>query len=128
MEESLRRAITDYLSLNDDGNTRLETLWETLKVVVRGEVMSLSARDNRARREQRAVLEQKVAALERSHKSTGAARIWRELEKMRQQLRRLDWERAEYAIVRLKHKYYIGSNRCGKLLAHRLRARSSRPL
>ncbi|KAJ1181229.1 hypothetical protein NDU88_006439 [Pleurodeles waltl] len=120
--ESIRRAITDYLSFNDDGNTCMGTLWEALKAVVRGEVMSLSARDNKARREIREELEQRVAALERSHQSTGAPRIWRELEKVRQQLKRQDWDREEYAIARLKHKYYIRSNRCGKLLAHRLRA------
>ncbi|KAJ1123901.1 hypothetical protein NDU88_002368 [Pleurodeles waltl] len=125
VEETLRCAITDYLSFSDDGRTSLDTLWEGLKAVVRGEVMSLSSKDNKVRREQRAVLEQKVAALERSHKYTGTPRVWRELEKARQQLKWLDWDRAEYAVVRLKHKYYTGSNRCGKLLAHRLRAQCS---
>ncbi|KAJ1129149.1 hypothetical protein NDU88_007520 [Pleurodeles waltl] len=84
--------------------------------------MSLSARDNKAKRLLREDLKQRVRVLEHSHKHTGAPRVWRELEKVRKQLRRLDWNRAEYAVVRLKHKYYIGSNKCGKLLAHRLRA------
>ncbi|KAJ1209250.1 hypothetical protein NDU88_004628 [Pleurodeles waltl] len=120
--EAIRRAITDYLSFNDDGTISIATLWEALKAVLRGEVMSLSSRDNKARRRLRENLEQRVRVLERSHKHTGAPRIWRELEKLRKQLRRLDWDRAEYAVVHLKQKYYSGSNKFGRILAHRLRA------
>ncbi|KAJ1209433.1 hypothetical protein NDU88_004811 [Pleurodeles waltl] len=120
--DSMRCIITDYLSRNDDEHTSLATIWKVLKAVVRREVISLSAKENKAQKEQRALLEQKVAELERSHKHTGAPRVWRELEKARLQLKRLDWDRAKYAIARLKHKYYLGGNRYGKLQAHKLRA------
>ncbi|KAJ1114084.1 hypothetical protein NDU88_002323 [Pleurodeles waltl] len=79
--------ITDYLSQNDDKHISFMTKWEALKAVVRREVISLSVMENKPQKEQRALLEQKVAELERSHKCTGAPRVRRELEKIRLQLK-----------------------------------------
>ncbi|KAJ1109113.1 hypothetical protein NDU88_006478 [Pleurodeles waltl] len=84
--DSLRCSIRHYLEQNDDGKTSIGTLWEALKAVVRGEVISLAAKENRVRRDKRETLERRVAALERSHKSTGAPRVWSELERTRLQL------------------------------------------
>ena len=46
----------------------METLWEALKAVIREYAISLSAADNKLRREKRGELEKEVAALENIHK------------------------------------------------------------
>ncbi|KAJ1203219.1 hypothetical protein NDU88_007012 [Pleurodeles waltl] len=59
--EDLRRSINDYLSINDNESSSLTSIWDALKAGVRGEVISISDAENKARREQQLQLEQKVA-------------------------------------------------------------------
>ena len=93
-------------------------------MVVRGRIIAISAADNKLRREKRQDLESEVARLETIHKRTGAPRVWRQLRQARAQLQLIDQSRAEYALIRLKHKYYSEGNRAGKLLALKLRAKT----
>lgn len=116
----IKQKITDYLEFNDTGETAFASVWEALKLVLRGEFMAISAAEKRRRVERRAALNQEVAELEQIHKLTGAPRVWRELESRRRALKHLDLDRAEHALLRLCHKFYIGGDKCGKLLASRL--------
>ena len=75
--ESLHKSISNYFAENSLPETFKTTLWEALKAVVRGQIITISASDNRFWREKRLELESEVANLESIHKSTGAPRIWR---------------------------------------------------
>ncbi|KAJ1208095.1 hypothetical protein NDU88_003485 [Pleurodeles waltl] len=118
----ITKAIATFLEFNDTADTPISLLWNTLKVVIGGEFIMISALDNKIRREKRAQLHQQVTELERIHKWTGAPRVWRQLSAARPQLVGLDMDRVEYAALRLRHTYYVGGNKCGRLLATRLRA------
>ncbi|KAJ1142596.1 hypothetical protein NDU88_008910 [Pleurodeles waltl] len=93
-----------------------------MKVVIRREFIGISAADNKLRLEKRAQLQQQVTELETIHKRIGAPRVWRQLNAARLQLVAITLDRAEYAALHLRHSYYVGCNRCGRLLAKRLRA------
>lgn len=124
MVKKIKRKLVDYLHLNDTGETALESVWEALKLVIQGEFIAISTADNRRRTEKRKAVEQEVEELEKIHKRTGAPRIWRDLEARRRILKHLDLDRAEHALLRLRHKFYIGRDKCGKLLARLLRAQT----
>ncbi|KAJ1214794.1 hypothetical protein NDU88_002405 [Pleurodeles waltl] len=99
----------------------IDTLrWETLKAVIRGEFIAISAEDNKIWQEKRAQLQQQVTELKRIHKRTGAPQV--KLSAASAQLAGLDTDRAEYAALRLRHSFYMSGNGCGRLLANRLRA------
>ena len=66
--ESIQGALEDYLLSNATPGVPQETIWEALKVVVRGHIIALSAADNTLRREKRSELERAVGALEDAHK------------------------------------------------------------
>ncbi|KAJ1186666.1 hypothetical protein NDU88_003447 [Pleurodeles waltl] len=48
----------------------------------------------------------------------------RQLTTHRKQLRALDEDKAEYALLQTKQKFYAAGNRAGRLLAHRLHAQA----
>lgn len=93
-----------------------------MKAVVKGEFIGIAATDNRDRKEKRKRLQDEIAELERIHQQTGAPRVWKRLKAARAQMAGLDTDRAEFAALRLRHKFYVGGDRCGRLLANRLRA------
>ncbi|KAJ1124706.1 hypothetical protein NDU88_003155 [Pleurodeles waltl] len=66
----ITKAITTYLEFNDTVDTPKS--WDTLKAVIRGELIAISASDNKIRCEKRAHLQQQVLEFERIHKRTGA--------------------------------------------------------
>ncbi|KAJ1192202.1 hypothetical protein NDU88_001514 [Pleurodeles waltl] len=101
----------------------IATLWETLKVVVRGQIIVIAARQNTVRCDKRQQLEDDIQALEETHRQSLAVR--RQLAIQRKQLRALDEGKEEYALLRTKQKFYTGGNRAGRLLAHRLRIQST---
>lgn len=117
----IQEAITNYLALNANSDTSLATQWAALKAVIRGEFIAISTASYLARSRKRSELTQRVAELEQMHQQTGASRAWRQLCIERKQLAALDQDRAEYAALHLRHSFYTGGDRCGRLLAHKLR-------
>ena len=73
--------------------------------------------------DKRSELDAHVVELDAIHKCTRAPRVWRKQQAVRAQLKHLDLDRVEYALLPLKHNYYLGSNKCCKLLAHKLRVK-----
>ncbi|KAJ1189301.1 hypothetical protein NDU88_006049 [Pleurodeles waltl] len=65
---SLKKVIVPYLQTNDTGDTSLASVWEALKLVIRGELIEISAEDNRHGKVNRAALEKEVVDLETVHK------------------------------------------------------------
>lgn len=119
--QRIHTTIQHYLLENDTGTTALVSVWEALKLVARGEFINLTAAYSTLRREKRAELEKEVGELEAVHKRTGAPRVWRALESRRRLLKHLDLDRAEHTLLRLRHKFYLSGDKCGKMLAHKLR-------
>ncbi|KAJ1165003.1 hypothetical protein NDU88_005433 [Pleurodeles waltl] len=69
-------------------------------------------------------LETAVRDLETTHKVTGSLAVQRQLNAACKQLRALDMERAEYALLWAKKKYNASGNKVGLLLAQRLRSQA----
>ncbi|KAJ1138662.1 hypothetical protein NDU88_005043 [Pleurodeles waltl] len=65
-------------------------------------------------------LEDDIKALEVAQRQAGSLATRRQLTTLRKQLRALDEDKAEYALLQIKQKFYAGGNRVGHLLAHRL--------
>ena len=92
-------------------------------MVLTGEFIAIAAANNRNWTAKRPELEQQVRELEEIHKRSGALLMFGKLNAVRAQLQHLDFDRAEYAALHLKHKHYIGGNKSGRTLARKLRAK-----
>ncbi|KAJ1099395.1 hypothetical protein NDU88_004496 [Pleurodeles waltl] len=62
-----------------------------------------------------------VHELKAIHKTTSASRGWRQLETAEAQLHGQATDRAEYDLLHLRYTFYVGGNKSGRLLAHKLR-------
>ena len=121
----IKEAFVDYLKFNDTSDTPVALLWDAMKAVIRGTCMGISAGLNKDRRAKREELTNSVKEMEREHKNTGARRNYRALQAKRKELKALDWDVAEYALLRTKQRYHVGGNRAGRLLAQKLRAQTA---
>ncbi|KAJ1140137.1 hypothetical protein NDU88_006497 [Pleurodeles waltl] len=64
-------------------------------------------------------LEDDIRSLEASHRRSGSLMRRQQINTLRKQLRALDGDRAEYALLWTKQRYYAGGDRAERLLAHR---------
>ena len=111
------------MQTNDSPDTSMTTTWETLKAVVRGTFIATSSRNNKEKKAKRSELEDQITSLVQVGKRIGARAILRQLNNARKQPKTLDYEKAEYALLRTKQKYYKRGNKVGRLLDCKLRAR-----
>ncbi|KAJ1163977.1 hypothetical protein NDU88_004424 [Pleurodeles waltl] len=118
-------AITQYLLANDTPEVSAATLWEALKAVIRGQFIATSARLNKARQIKWQQLEDQIRTLETTHSVSGSLEMRRQIATLRKQLRTMGGDRAEYALLRTKQKYYTGGDRTGRLLAQQLQAQTA---
>lgn len=116
--------IKEYLRINDTADVKIASLWGALKAVTRGELIAKSTFENKERQKHRDQLNVQVREPEQAYRRTGVPRLWRQLKNVRAALAGLDWDRAEYAILRLKHAYYSGGDKAGRMLAHKLRGQT----
>ncbi|KAJ1145073.1 hypothetical protein NDU88_011365 [Pleurodeles waltl] len=113
------------MTVNDTPEINIATLWETLKAVVRSQFIAIAARQNALRHDKRQQLEGGIRALEEAHRQTGSLAVRQQLIIQQKQLRALDENKAEHALVRTKQKFYTWGNNAGRLLAHRLRTQAT---
>ncbi|KAJ1154816.1 hypothetical protein NDU88_007559 [Pleurodeles waltl] len=93
--------------------------------VVRGQFIAIAARQNAQCHDKRQQLEGDIWALEETHRQSGSLAVTRQLTIKRKELRALDEDKAEYALLRTKQKFCTGGNTAGRLLAHRLRTQAT---
>ncbi|KAJ1126968.1 hypothetical protein NDU88_005374 [Pleurodeles waltl] len=102
MLAEIRDTISYFLTVNDTPTTNIAIIWEMLKAVIRCQFIAIAARQNAARRNKRQQLEDDIRALEVTHRQTGSLAVRQQLTTQRKQLRALDNDKAEYAL--LHHK------------------------
>ncbi|KAJ1141803.1 hypothetical protein NDU88_008131 [Pleurodeles waltl] len=69
-------------------------------------------------------LEDDIRSLEASYGQTGSLVMQRQITTFRKQLRALDDNREDYALLWTKQRYYAGGDRAGRLVAHQLRVQA----
>ncbi|KAJ1210572.1 hypothetical protein NDU88_005934 [Pleurodeles waltl] len=63
--------------------------------------------------------------MEAAHSRTGSLAVRRRLTALRKQLRALDGDRADNALLWTKQTFYVGGDKAGRLLVHRLRMQAT---
>ncbi|KAJ1178067.1 hypothetical protein NDU88_003316 [Pleurodeles waltl] len=73
------------------------------------QIEDLENRLNKSRRTKGQQLEDDIRLLEATHGRSGSLAMQRQISTLRKQLRALDSDRAEYALLRTEQKYYTGA-------------------
>ena len=117
----IKLALKNYLEINDTGEVDPLILWEGMKVVLRGEIISFASYKKKEREKRTKELEQSIKTLESKHKETGCSSDLQSLNKLRNELDRLLTMEAEKALVFTKQKYFDSGAKAMKNLAYKLK-------
>ncbi|KAJ1187562.1 hypothetical protein NDU88_004337 [Pleurodeles waltl] len=100
--------IKSYLALNDKQRTSVVGVWEALKAVVKGHFIALAARASALRKGKRHQFEVRVKELEERQREVGAGKVRSRIGVTGKELRALDMDAAEHAMLCTKQMYYVG--------------------
>ncbi|KAJ1138501.1 hypothetical protein NDU88_004884 [Pleurodeles waltl] len=92
--------------------------------VVRGQFIAIAAYLNVDRSNKHSQLEHTIRELETLHRRTGVLATRRQLTMAHKQLRAIGMDRAQYALLLVKYKYYAEGNKAGCFLAQHLRSQA----
>lgn len=96
-------------------------MWDTLKAVLRGKVIALTAAYRKEKAKHRNYLLQNIEQLEAVHKQTCNPKIYRKLLEERKKLEALEITKIQLQILYLKQKYWLHSPKSLKLLAWKVK-------
>lgn len=116
----INTCFSHYFQENESPDTNPMTLWAAHKCVIRGELISIAAKQRKARQARIAELSVSNHSLEKKHKQSLAEQTFQELLKAREDLLEELGKstRCKYALS--QHIFYEFGNKYGKLLARAL--------
>ena len=120
-KESLKQEINTYLELNDNGEVTPDILWDTLKAVMRGKIISITSHMKKVRVQKLKDLEGELKQLQREHSRNLDEQIKQELDKIKKQIQDMSTQEIQNKLTFLKQRYYEVGGKATKLLAYKLR-------
>ena len=128
-EEKFCNHISDSISVFCDTNKNKETspslLWDTLKAVLRGKIISYASYANKQRRMRKEELEGLIADLDRSLAVTNTPNLYKERLGLTTELDLLLTTEAERLLLQSYGSLYEHGDKAGRLLAHQLKAKKA---
>lgn len=75
--DMIPRVITDFLSTNNSNDMSPSLLWETLKVVIRGEIISFCSRRRKLRKQKQEQLIEDISKLDEEHSTSQSSELYK---------------------------------------------------
>uniref|UniRef100_A0A3B1J8B1 Reverse transcriptase domain-containing protein n=1 Tax=Astyanax mexicanus TaxID=7994 RepID=A0A3B1J8B1_ASTMX len=117
----MKQEIKMFLEENDNGEVGPEFVWDTLKAVFRGKMISYCSFKKKIRQSKLAELNAKLKELEIKHKATLDPNCMTEILKIRNEINIMYTQEIEKNIIFTKQKYYEAGTRSAKLLAKKIK-------
>lgn len=119
--QNVKSEIKTFLELNDNGEVNPNILWDTLKAVIRGKLISLSTAIKKAKGNKLKQLEDSLKELEKQHCQNQDPQTLSKIKEIRNQISDIYKEEIEKKLKFLKQTYYEVGPRATKLLARKIR-------
>lgn len=116
----MREEIKQFLEFNDTGEVEPSSVWDALKAVIQGKIISWCAHNKKTKQLQRIDLNQKLKDLESQHKKKQCPTLLNEIMKIWNEINLLHTQEIEKKVVFVKQKYYEVGPKASKILARRL--------
>lgn len=120
-KETFATHIAEFLTLNDKGDVSDSTLWEALKAVIRGQVISFQAERKRQRGKRLSEIETELPVLEDQFKLTSSNLTLASIMKLKYEYNTLLSEQISSLLLKIKQKQFELSDKPNRLLARQLR-------
>lgn len=117
----IREEIKRYIKENDNGEVNPAILWDGMKAVVRGKLISLTTSQKKARLTMYKNKVEKLQELEKKHKNTENQSILQQIKKIREEINELLRTDIEKRARFVKQAYHDSGPKAIRLLARRLR-------
>ena len=114
-----------FLTTNRTPGISASLLWETLKVYIRGEIISYSSYANKQRKTKLNELRLRISQLDNIYASSPSPNIYKDRLSLQAEFDVLSTKEVEELLFKAKYCYYESGDKATKLLAHQLRQASS---
>ena len=101
------------------------TLWETLKVVIRGEILSFSTSRNKARKQREQELFNSIRDIDHQYSTAPTPELYKDRIALKTQYDLLSTQNTERHLLWSRGHYYEHGDKAGRLLAYQLKCRSA---
>ncbi len=119
--QQVKSEIKTFLDLNNNGEVNPNILWDTLKAVIRGKLISLSTAIKKEKENKLKQLENNLKKLERQHSEKQDPKMMTKIKEIRNQILNIYKEELEKKYKFLKQSYYEAGPKATKLLARKIR-------
>jgi len=123
--EFISDTISRFLENNKSDSTSPSLLWETFKAVIRGEIISYSARIRKDENQRRLELMEAILLIDRQLSTSANPTLQMERLKLQTEFDLISTNKAEFLLRRIKGTYYEYGNKASRLLARQLKHQSS---
>lgn len=89
-QTTIEKEIVEYLKINSDCGVTPQCVWDALKVVIRGKLISMTSAHYKQKRKYKEELLHKIASLEQQHKQSCSPKIFRALLEERKKLEHIE--------------------------------------
>uniref|UniRef100_A0A8C7WYM9 Reverse transcriptase domain-containing protein n=1 Tax=Oryzias sinensis TaxID=183150 RepID=A0A8C7WYM9_9TELE len=125
VKEQIKNTIKRFIEENDNGEVNPNILWDTLKAVLRGNLIAITSAQNKEKKDK---YNQKVAILnnlEKQHKQSQSQTILQQIKTLRTEINDILSEEIEKKTRFVRQMYHDSGPKANKLLARRLRKQQS---
>ena len=119
--EKIKKDIKEYLEQNTSEEISPAILWDTLKAVMRGKLISLTTFLKKCKRQKLLDLEGKLKELQSLDSTAMNANLKQEIRKTQGEINDIYSQEAQKKLIFLKQRYYETGGKSAKYLAYKLR-------
>lgn len=121
----ISKKIGVFLDSNKTESTSPSLLWETLKAVIRGDIISYSTHLARKNKQKQQELIDAILSVDREYSSSPNPELYAKRIKLQSDYDLLSTNKAEYLLRRTKGTYYEYGDKASRLLALQLKRQSA---